>query len=72
MKILLKNGFKTALVTIAAGILPATANAADTLAKDDFVWISFWVISMALIAATAFFFIETTRVEGKWKTSLTV
>ena len=72
MKILLKNGFKTALVTIAAGILPATANAADTLAKDDFVGISFWVISMALVAATAFFFIETTRVEGKWKTSLTV
>jgi len=59
-------------VTIAAGILPATANAADTLAKDDFVGISFWVISMALVAATAFFFIETTRVEGKWKTSLTV
>jgi len=72
MKILLKNGFKTALITIAAGILPATANAADTLAKDDFVGISFWVISMALVAATAFFFIETTRVEGKWKTSLTV
>jgi len=72
MKNLLKNGFKTASVTIAAGILPATANAADTLAKDDFVGISFWVISMALVAATAFFFIETTRVEGKWKTSLTV
>jgi bacteriorhodopsin len=72
MKILLKNGFKTALITIAAGILPATANAANTLAKDDFVGISFWVISMALVAATAFFFIETTRVEGKWKTSLTV
>ena len=71
MKNLLKNGFKTASVTIAAGILPATANAA-TLAKDDFVGISFWVISMALVAATAFFFIETTRVEGKWKTSLTV
>jgi bacteriorhodopsin len=72
MKILLKNGFKTALITIAAGILPATADAANTLAKDDFVGISFWVISMALVAATAFFFIETTRVEGKWKTSLTV
>lgn len=27
---------------------------------------------MALIAATAFFFLETQRVEGKWKTSLTV
>jgi bacteriorhodopsin len=27
---------------------------------------------MALVAATAFFFMETQRVEGKWKTSLTV
>jgi len=27
---------------------------------------------MALVASTAFFFIETQRVEGKWKTSLTV
>jgi hypothetical protein len=27
---------------------------------------------MALIASTAFFFLETQRVSGKWKTSLTV
>lgn len=33
---------------------------------------SFWLISMALVAATAFFFIERDRVAGKWKTSLTV
>ena len=39
---------------------------------DDFVGISFWMISMALVAATAFFFLETQRVVGKWKTSLTV
>jgi bacteriorhodopsin len=50
----------------------AAAPEAATLAPDDFVGISFWVISMALIAATAFFFLETQRVEGKWKTSLTV
>ena len=49
-----------------AGILPASAHAA-TLAPNDYVGISFWLISMALIAATAFFFIETTRVEGKWE-----
>ena len=71
MTILSKTGFKTALAAVAAGILPASANAA-TLAPNDYVGISFWLISMALIAATAFFFIETTRVEGKWKTSLTV
>jgi bacteriorhodopsin len=33
---------------------------------------SFWLISMALVAATAFFFLERDRVAGKWKTSLTV
>ena len=42
------------------------------LKSDDFVGISFWLISMALIASTAFFFLETQRVAGKWKTSLTV
>jgi bacteriorhodopsin len=46
--------------------------AGTVLASDDFVGISFWLISMALIAATAFFFLETQRVSGKWKTSLTV
>jgi hypothetical protein len=30
------------------------------------------MISMALVAATAFFFLETQRVTAKWKTSLTV
>jgi bacteriorhodopsin len=42
------------------------------LPADDYVGISFWLISMALVAATAFFFIERDRVAGKWKTSLTV
>ena len=56
--------------------LPLIANAADhagsNLAADDFVGISFWFISMALVAATAFFFLETQRVSPKWKTSLTI
>ena len=52
---------------------PTTAFAADAnLKSDDYVGISFWLISMALVAATAFFFIETQRVSAKWKTSLTV
>lgn len=42
------------------------------LKSDDFVGISFWLISMALVASTAFFFLERDRVVGKWKTSLTV
>lgn len=42
------------------------------LKSDDFVGISFWIISMALVASTVFFFLERDRVSPKWKTSLTV
>lgn len=52
--------------------LSTNAFAAGDLKPDDFVGISFWLISMALVAATAFFWLETQRVAGKWKTSLTV
>jgi len=73
MSLLSIKGAKASLIAAAFSILPAAANAAEvTLKADDYVGISFWLISMALVAATAFFFIETTRVEGKWKTSLTV
>ena len=44
----------------------------DNLSSGDYVGMSFWLISMALVAATAFFFVERDRVAGKWKTSLTV
>jgi len=44
----------------------------NMLPADDYVGMSFWLISMALVAATAFFFVERDRVAGKWKTSLTV
>lgn len=50
----------------------ATPNSGGDLKSDDLVGISFWIISMALVAATAFFFLETQRVTPKWKTSLTV
>ena len=42
------------------------------LNPGDQVAISFWLISMAMVAATAFFFLERDRVAAKWKTSLTV
>lgn len=54
-----------------ASVKAATLGAAD-LKSTDFVGVSFWVISMALVAATAFFFLEIQRVSPKWKTSLTV
>jgi sensory rhodopsin len=73
MKLFSGKATKTALIAAALAITPTVAFAAgENLASDDFVGISFWLISMALVASTAFFFIETQRVEGKWKTSLTV
>ena len=63
----------TALTTVALVTSPSIAFAAGSnLASDDYVGISFWLISMALVASTAFFFLETQRVSAKWKTSLTV
>lgn len=57
----------------ALSMLPSIAGAADAnLQPGDFVGISFWLISMALVASTVFFFIERDRVSSKWKTSLTV
>jgi len=61
-----------ALATAALVISPSAAFADANLAADDYVGISFWLISMALVASTAFFFLETQRVSAKWKTSLTV
>ena len=61
-----------AIGLVATGSSLAFAGDAMVLKSDDFVGISFWLISMALVASTAFFFLERDRVVGKWKTSLTV
>ncbi|MEM6556831.1 MAG: bacteriorhodopsin-like [Pseudomonadota bacterium] len=42
------------------------------LDPGDYVGVSFWIISAAMVAATFFFWVERDRAEGKWKTSLTV
>ena len=42
------------------------------ISSTDYVGISFWLVSAAMLAATAFFFLERSSVNGKWKTSLTV
>ena len=74
--ITIRNTGKLRALTVALiGLLTSTnAFAASdvSLKSDDFVGVSFWMISMALVAATAFFFLETQRVTAKWKTSLTV
>ncbi len=67
----IKKLFKFTAPAAVLSIMPAIAQAAN-LESDDFVGISFWLISMALVASTAFFFLETQRVDAKWKTSLVV
>ena len=62
-----------ALAAVAFIGFSGAANAETVLlASDDFVGISFWVISMGMLAATAFFFLERGSVAAAWKTSVTV
>ena len=79
--IAVRTRIKTRLAAITAPLIGAAlaavsgathAATSSTLNQNDFVGISFWIISMALIASTAFFFLERDRVSPKWKTSLTV
>ena len=62
------------LLMLLAGVMavPTFAASGGDLNADDMVGVSFWLVSAALLAATAFFFIERDRVHAKWKTSLTI
>lgn len=42
------------------------------LESGDWVGASFWLVSIALLASTVFFFLERDNVDPKWKLSLTV
>jgi bacteriorhodopsin len=66
------KGIKASLLAGALAAVPTVANASTMLKADDFVGISFWTISMAMVAATVFFLMEAGRMSGKWKTSMTV
>ena len=68
------NKLKTlALALLALVGISSTANAETVLlASDDFVGISFWIISMGMLAATAFFFFERSSVAVAWRPSVTV
>ena len=61
------------LATVAFLGFSGAANAETVLlASDDFVGITFWVISMGMLAATVFFFMERGSVAAGWRTSVTV
>ena len=62
-----------AFVTVTLLSMSGTSNAnIDLLSSDDLVGISFWVTSMGLLAATAFFFLERRSVVSNWRTTLTL
>ena len=42
------------------------------LQPTDIVGATFWLISIAMVASTGFFFLERRRVADRWKTSVTV
>ena len=67
---------KLAKFLIPAGIvslIPFAAFAATgDLQARDFVGMSFWIISIGMVAATVFFFMESMKVDAKWRTSLVV
>ena len=62
-----------ALAAVAFLGITSQANAATAMLQtNDFVGISFWLVSMGMIATTVFFFAERGTVAASWRTSLTV
>jgi len=61
-----------ALTLVLFGATTAANASTIFLATDDFVGISFWLISMGMLAATAFFFMEQANVSAQWRKSVTV
>ena len=62
-----------ALAAVALFGATSSANAATVfLATDDFVGITFWVVSMGMIASTVFFFAERNTVAQAWRPSVSV
>ena len=62
-----------ALTAVALMGASGVANAETVLlASDDFVGISFWLVTMVMLASTAFFFLEAGNVAASWRTSIVV
>merc|ERR1712130_309338 len=55
-----------------AAVAPAQTDLKGFLDPNDPVAVSFWIISIAMVAATVFFLMESTAVGLHWKTSMNV
>merc|ERR1712194_820768 len=62
----------TLSATALAGVPPAATALKGFLNPNDPVAISFWIISIAMVAATVFFLMESMNVGYHWKTSMNV
>merc|ERR1712144_143462 len=73
-------GCEAAAVNCGPSIQAPTIMTAATMPQDlhgflnpnDAVAISFWIISISMVAATVFFLMESTSVSAHWKTSMNV
>ena len=59
-------------VALFAGLPTLSFAASGNLEPTDTVGITFWIISIAMVAATVFFLMESLRFKGKWRTSMVV
>jgi len=67
------KSLKSVAIASLALLIPSIAFAAGgNLEPNDPVGITFWLISIAMVAATVFFLMESLRVDGKWRTSMIV
>ena len=59
-------------VIILMGLSSVAHADSSLLAYDDFVGMTFWLISMGMLAATVFFFMERGEAATGWKTPITL
>ena len=53
-------------------MLLSTLAVVKAMPADDYVGFTFFVGTMAMMAASVFFFLSMNTVEGKWRTSLLI
>ena len=63
---------KSLLILSSMIAAPLFAASGGDLDSDDFVGVSFWLVTAAMAAATVFFFAERNTVAASWRTSIAV
>ena len=68
------NSLKTIVLAsiLIVGISSSAHAETAWLQSDDFVGMTYWLLSMGCLAATAFFFLERGAVDQRWRPAITV